>query len=83
MAGFASGESRGVASFSNGKRWGVFPGISLENVNGFLLPVDCTGGASIFRLGVAAGVSSFHVTNGRVSYRTTRREMATACVRVY
>ena len=83
MAGFFSGESRGVASFSSGKRWGVLPGASLENVNGCLPPVDCTGGVSIFRLGVAAGVISFHVTNGRVSYRTTRREIATACVRVY
>lgn len=68
MADSFSGESRGVASFSSGKRWGVCPRFVLERLGADMLPVDCTGVDSGFRSGVAVGVISFHVTKGRVSY---------------
>lgn len=68
MAGSFSGDVRGMANFSSGNRFEVCPKPSLGNAGGGLLPVDCTGDVSVFRLGVAVGVISDHVTNGRVSY---------------
>lgn len=68
MADSFSGESRYMANFSRGKRWGVCPRFVLEKLGADMLPVDCMGVGSGFRSGVAVGVISFHVTKGRVSY---------------
>lgn len=54
--------------------WFILPFGVIEDT---LLLLPGRGDASILRCGVGAGVRSVHVTSGRVSYCTVRRETAT------